>query len=136
MDLDAVAEEIRTALGGISGLRRPAWGVESVSPPAAIVALPDRIDYDTTYARGKDVYNDLPVIVLVGTPNERTARRRLAAYAAGAGPKSVKATLEAYAWTTCDRVDVPWADFDIPTYARNPYLAAVFHVNIIGKGAA
>lgn len=135
MDLDAVSAEIRTALQTITGLRVPPWGVESVSPPAAVIALPERINYDETYGRGKDAYEDLPVVVLVGAPEERASRKSAAAYAAGSGAKSVKAALEAYAWTTCEVVTVVWAEFDSALYAGTPYLAVVFHLNIIGKGA-
>ncbi|MEV6348570.1 hypothetical protein [Actinoplanes sp. NPDC051851] len=136
MDLEAVSTEIGTALAGIIGLRIPAWGVESVEPPAAIVALPDRIDFDETYGRGKDHYPDLPVVILVGAPEDRASRKALAAYAAGSGSKSVKAVLEAYAWTTCESVRVAWAEFDQGAeYAGTPLLAAIFHLDIIGKGA-
>jgi hypothetical protein len=136
VDLDAVSNEIRTALGGIVGLRTPPWGVEHVQPPAAVVALPERITYDETYGRGKDRIPDLEVVVLVGAPEDRASRRTIAAYAAGSGTKSVKAVLEAYAWTTCESVRVTEAEFDGgATYAGLPLLAAIFHLDIIGKGA-
>ena len=136
MDLVAVSEEVRTALAGITGLRRPAWGVEKISPPAAIVALPGRVEYDETYGRGKDRYPDLTVVVLAGRPDARTSRAVIAAYANGSGPKSVKATLEAYAWTTCDLVVVKTCEFDATaTYSGVNYLAAIFTLDIIGKGA-
>jgi hypothetical protein len=135
MDLEEVSEEIRTALGTITGLRRPPWGVESVEPPAAIVALPERIDFDQTYGRGKDRYPDVPVVILVGAPEDRASRKALAAYADGSGPASVKAVLEAYAWTTCDVVRVAWAEFDNAKYAGIDYLAVIFHLDIFGRGA-
>lgn len=136
MDLEAVSTEIMTALGGISGLRRPPWGVEQVQAPAALVALPEEIIFDETYGRGKDRYPDLPVVVLVGAPEERASRKALAAYARGSGPRSVKAVLEAYAWTTCEGVTVKRCEFEPGArYAGTPYLAAIFHLDIIGKGA-
>jgi hypothetical protein len=136
MDLEAVSTEIRTALGTITGLRTPPWGVEQVQAPAAIVALPERVSFDETYGRGKDMYPDLPVVVLVGAPEDRASRKSLAAYAAGSGAKSVKAVLEAYAWTTCDNVTVESCEFNAgATFNAVPYLAAIFHLKIIGRGA-
>lgn len=135
MDLEDVSEEIRTALAGIAGLRRPPWGAEQVQVPAAIVGLPDRINFDETYGRGKDHYPDVPVVILVGAPEDRASRKALAAYADGSGARSVKAVLEAYVWTACDSLHVAWCEFPRVEYAGTPYLAAVFHLDIIGKGA-
>lgn len=134
MDLYAVSEEIRIPLAAIA-LRLPPWGVEEVHPPAALVTLPERVDFDETYGRGKDRYPDLQVVVLIGAPEERASLKALAAYVAGSGAKSVKAVLEAYAWTTCDSVRVASCDFPRATYAGTPYLAAAFHLDIIGRGA-
>ena len=135
MNLDAVAGELAAALKTITGLRVPAWGVETIQPPAAVIALPERINYDATYGRGSDRIPDLAVVVLVGKPDQRTARKTIAAYADGSGTKSVKAKLEAYTYTTCDSVTVVWAEFDTARYAGTDYLAAIFHLDITGKGA-
>lgn len=136
MNLADVAEEIRTTLGGITGLRTPPWGVEQVQPPAAIVTLPDRIDFDATYGRGKDHYPDMSVVVLVAKPEDRASLRRIAAYADGSGAKSVKAVLEAHVWAACESMRVTSCGFDAgATYASEPMLAAIFHLDIIGKGA-
>lgn len=131
-----MSEEIRGVLATITNLRVPLWGASQVQAPAAIVALPDRVTFDETYGRGKDSYPDLPVVVLVGKPEDRASLKSLAAYAAGSGARSVKAKLEAATWTTCDNVTVEWCEFDaLATYAGTPYLAAIFHLKILGKGA-
>lgn len=135
MDLEEVSEEIRTVLDTIAGLRVPPWGEEKVTPPAALVALPETIDYDETYGRGKDRYPDLAVIVLAGRPTLSTSRKTLAPYVAGSGPASVKEVLEAHAWTSCDALKVTSAEFDVLKYAGNDHLAAILHLDIIGKGA-
>lgn len=136
MNLEAVAGEVHTALGAITGLRRPPWGVEKITPPAAIIALPERIDYDYSgYSRGADRYPDMAVIVLVGKPEQRVSRKAIAAYADGSGPKSVKAAIEAHTYTACDSVRVAWAEFENAKYAGIDYLAAIFHLDIVGKGA-
>lgn len=135
MNLEEVAGELTLALKTITGLRVPPWGVESISPPAAVIALPERIDYDATYGRGSDRFPDLAVIVLVGQPEQRASRKAIAAYTDGSGAKSVKAKLEAYTYTSCDSVRVAWAEFDTARYAGTDYLAAIFHLDITGKGA-
>ncbi|RQW83557.1 hypothetical protein [Micromonospora globispora] len=135
MNLEAIAAELATVLGTIAGLRVPPWGVESISPPAAVITLPDRIDYDSTYGRGSDRFPDLAVVVLVGAATQRSSRKALAAYADGSGAKSVKAKLEAHTYTSCDSVRVAWAEFGTPTFAGTDYLAAIFHLDITGKGA-
>ena len=134
MNLEAVADELAVPLAGI-GLRVPPWGVERITPPAAIIALPERIEFDSTYQRGSDRYPDVPVVVLVGKPEARASRKALAAYADGSGEKSVKAAVEAHTYTSCDVVRVVWCEFDTATYAGIDYLAAVFHLDINGKGA-
>lgn len=135
MDLDEVSNEVRTALAAITGLRRPPWGAEKISAPAAIVTLPERIDFDSTYGRGKDHYPDMQVVVLVARPTSPAARRAIAKYADGSGPKSVKAAIEARTYTSCDEVHVSWCEFTDAKYNGTDYLACVFHLDIIGKGA-
>jgi len=139
MDLIAVAGELREALSVIPGLRVPAWGVTAIQAPAAIVALPDRIEFDKTYkgasARGTDTYKDLPIVLLVGKTDERSSVLALAEYAAGAGPQSVKAALEGHDYgAVCDFVIVLSCEFDEPRYAGADYLAAIFHTDIVGNG--
>lgn len=127
--------EIGVALSTITGLRVPAWGVENIHAPAAIIALPERIDYDQTYGRGSDRFPDLPVVILVPDGNARLGRKELAAYAAGSGAKSVPAVLRARTWVACDTVRATSAEFDHATYAGGDYLAAIFHLDILGRGA-
>lgn len=137
MDLIAVTGKLRAALGTIPGLRVPAWGIQSVQAPAGIVALPDRILFNQTYngsaAPGTDTFKDVPIVILVGAPTERSSILALAAYVAG--PLSVKAALEGYSYgATCDFVHVEFAEFDVPKYAGIDYLAATFHADIVGNG--
>lgn len=136
MNLDDVANELRAALTTIDGLNVPEWGVQRITPPAAVVALPERIDYDATYSRGADRIEDWVVLVLVARPADPEARKAIAEYADGSGPRSVKAAIEAYAFTACDSVTVTSAEFDPVTYAGTEYLAAMFHLDITGRGGA
>ena len=135
MNLDDVAAELATALKTIDGLRVPDWGVQKVSPPFALIPLPEQVTYDATYGRGSDRIEDWPVMVLVANPTQPQARRAVAEYAAGSGTKSVKAAVEAHTYTACDSVTVESAEFDVVSYAGTDYLAAMFHLDITGKGA-
>lgn len=135
MNLDEVAGELRTALQTIDGLNVPEWGVQRISPPAAVIALPERVDYDDTYQRGRDVIPDLLVLVLVANPAQPAARREVAGYAAGGGAQSVKAAVEAGTYTALTAVRVVWCEFDVVSYAGTDYLAAMFHLEISGEGA-
>jgi hypothetical protein len=137
MDLTDVIDDIRGALDTITGLRVPEWGVQKISPPAALIMPPERIDYDETYGRGKDRYPDIEVMVMVANPTTWRAFQELAPYLDGSGAKSVKAAIEAYAYTACDpqSVRVAWAEVDVVAYAGTPYLAAIFHTELIGNGA-
>lgn len=135
MNLDDVAAELGAALGTIAGLNVPEWGVQRVTPPFALIPLPEQVTYDATYGRGSDRIEDWPVLVLVAHPTKPEARRAVAEYADGSGPKSVKAAIEAHEYTACDSVTVQTAEFDVVTYAGTDYLAAMFHLDITGKGA-
>lgn len=136
MNVEAVAGELRAALATIPGLKLPAWGVQRISPPAAIVALPTRIEYDYSgYGRGADRYPDAAVIVLVGRPTTPAAQLQIAAYADGSGPQSIKAAIENHTYTQLDAVRVAWAEFDDAKYAGTDYLAAIFHLDIVGSGS-
>ncbi len=133
--MDQVAERLRT----ISGLHVFAWPPGQVVPPAAIVSYPDGITFDAAYRRGKDKMA-LPVVVVVGRVVDRVARDQIGAYCAGSGPRSVKQVLEdgvgAGAYTAFDTLRVTGVDFDTVTIAGVDYMAALFTLDISGKGTA
>ncbi|WP_030488192.1 hypothetical protein [Micromonospora chokoriensis] len=135
MDPVDVADELSVALRTIGGLTVPEWGVQRVSPPFALIPLPDQISYDLAYGRGGDRIEDWPVMVLVDRPARPESRRAIAEYGAGSGAKSVKAAIEAHAYTACDAVRVTSCEFEVVSYADVSYLAAMFHLDISGKGA-
>ncbi|MFI6763871.1 hypothetical protein ACIBF5_32600 [Micromonospora sp. NPDC050417] len=134
MNVADIADEVRAALDTIEGLHVPEWGVKRASGETALVTLPEQIEYDTTYGRGTDRIPDLEVIILVPRPTTPEAVRAVAKYADGSGDHSVKAVVEAYAYTACDAVRVASAEFDVATYAGTEYLAALFHLDITGQG--
>lgn len=135
MDLEQVAAELAAALATIEGLSVPEWGVQRVSPPAALITLPERVEYDAAYARGADEVPDWTVLVLVARPTDPESRRTIAGYAAGSGPRSVKHAIEAHTYVACGQPRVTSAEFDVVSYAGTDYLAAIFHLAISGEGA-
>lgn len=133
MDPVAVRAEIATALRTITGLsvyEHDAAG----KIPAAIVSLPDRIDYNATYARGLTAMADVQVIILCGAPG-RLAEKAALGYAKDTGGTAVVAVLQGYAWTTFDWITVEYAEFLTVTMAGVDRLAVVFHANLAGRGA-
>jgi hypothetical protein len=135
MNLQNVMEQIAARAATIAELQqvndRP---VDSISPPTAMVAWPELVQYDVTYARGCDRIT-LPFLVIVGRSNDRAARDQMARHVDGSGPASVKQVLEAdpaYAGFTCRVTQV---EFDVITQNGVDYLGADFTLDIVGDGA-
>lgn len=134
MDLADVMDEVAALLDTIPGLRVHAFPGQAVTPPAAVVSYPDEIVFDATYGRGMDRLT-LPVVVVVGKPNDRAARAALAGYCNGSGASSVKTVLENSTPTSFDTLRVVRVEFDTVTIAGTDYLAALFETDIAGSGA-
>lgn len=134
MDLGAVMDEIGDQLDTITGLRVYRYPPGSVQVPAAVVTYPETYSYDETMRRGMDRIV-LPVVVMVGAVSDRSSRDKIAAYADGAGARSIKTVVEAHTYEACDSVRVQGAEFDIVSMASVEYLAATFTIDIAGTGA-
>lgn len=134
MKLDAVMDEVATVMQTITGLRVFAYPPASLTAPAGYVSYPQSIDFDETYQRGEDKFTDLPIVVLAGKATDKAARDAVAAWAAGAGPQSIKAAMESRSWETCDDLTVTSCEFDVETIAGVPYLAAMFKATVVGPG--
>ena len=133
MNIADVMDEIATQLDTIAGLRVVAHWPGSISPPTAIVAMPDTT-FDETYGRGMDRMQ-MPVVLAVGKVVDRSARDAVAAYVNGSGPKSVKQVVEAGTYTAFDTVRVMSAEFDTYAFGAVEHLVAVFQLDIAGDGA-
>ena len=133
MNLANVMDALSVRLDTITGLRCWPYPPGSVTPPASVIGYPTVYTYDEAYARGVDRMI-LPVVIVIGRPYDRTTRDQLAAYLAGSGTSSVKAVLESGTYTACDIVRVMSAEVDTYTIAGTDYLAAIFDVEIVGKG--
>jgi hypothetical protein len=137
VDLYAVMDEITTQVHTITGLRAATWSANTVTAPALIVGWPDRVDYAQTYQRYQSRCTDLPLLVVCGKASERVSAKRLGEYVAETGARSVPAKLlaRAGAWVACDLVNPSWVGFPAVTIAGVDYLAAEFHLDVVGKGA-
>lgn len=126
-------DQLSARLDTIDGLRVFEFG-QKVTPPGAVMTLPDEITYDETYGRGTDTMA-LVAGILVGRTTDRTAWRACAAYAAGSGAKSVKAVLESGTYAAFDYVRVASCKFDVWTEQGTPYLVAAFDLEVVGSGS-
>lgn len=136
MQLGAIMDEIAARLRQAPTLagRTTAYPPGSVKAPAAIVTYPDSYQFDGTYGRGMDRIKG-EVVVVVGRPTDRSTRDRLTRYVDGSGPESVKALVDGDDYASCDSVRVESALFDTFKIGGVDYLAAVFSVDIVGRGA-
>jgi hypothetical protein len=132
MDLGDIMDGLATALATISGLQVYGYPPDSVTTPAAVVALPDTITYDDTMARGADRIT-IPVHVLVGKVSDRSAAAALAGYLSGAGTSSVKAAVESDATLggAADTARVTEASVSVMTVAGVDLLAASFSIDVV-----
>lgn len=133
MNIAEVMDDLAVQLTVIDGLRVFEYPPGSLVPPAAVVAYPDEILFDSSYQRGADRLT-IPIMVMVGKANDRSSRDRLGIYADGRGSASIKQVIETGRYKAFGSVRVTRATVDVVTMAGTDYLAAVFSLDIIGKG--
>lgn len=132
LDLNAAMDGLGVRLATISGLEVKDYNADAVYPPAAVITLPEIIEYDESMGRGTDRCT-IPVWVFVGKISERSARDALAAYMSGTGSSSIKSAIEADsdlagAAHTCR---VMTAEPIAATVGGVEYLAAIFNVEVV-----
>ena len=133
LDLSAVMDAIGARLVGVTGLRVYDYPADAASPPAAIVSLPETVEYDVVAGRGADRVI-IPVTILVGKVSDRAARDRLAAYVSGTGSSSVKEAIEGAGATlggAAQTVRVQTANVNVVTIGAVDYLGASFDIEVI-----
>jgi hypothetical protein len=134
MNLASVMAEMGTKLDTITGLRVTPYTADSISPPAALVELPDTYTFDDTYGRGSDSMT-LEVTVAVAKVDARNAHTELAKYANGSGAHSIKSVLESGPNTAYGTLRVTGVVFGTVKFSGIAYLAAVFSCAVSGEGA-
>jgi hypothetical protein len=136
MDIGKVMDEVAARLDTIPSLngRTYGWNPGSVTPPAAIVAIPAPGTYDLSYQRGAD-RTESSVLVVLGRPTDRSTRDYLTGYVNGSGAESVKQALDGDGtYASCDSVTVTGWDVDVVSIGGTDYLAAMFTLDIVGRG--
>lgn len=85
-------QAIATNLSTVDGLRTAAIIPEDPKPPVAVVIF-DRVEFDTSMARGLDMYL-FKVVLVLGRVNTRGTEEALDGYLSGNGSTSLKAAIE------------------------------------------
>ena len=88
----AMRQAIADNLSTVDGLRTAAIIPEDPKPPVAVVIF-DRIEYDTSFGRGLDMYL-FKVVLVLGRVNTRGTEEALDGYLSGSGSTSLKAAIE------------------------------------------
>lgn len=112
------------------------WDVERVATtPAILVGVPERVEYRTSYGRGKKI--TITAVVLIGKANARAAAKKLLKFVDNTGPESVFRMIDSQYtdYTTCDDVTVVQAEPDIFVNAGISYLGAEFSIDVTSTGA-
>jgi hypothetical protein len=124
-----LADHIRVVLS-----RTDVGSPGSVSDPCAVVPLPVSLTFDQMYSRGQDMLL-WEVLVIVSKIDDKRGLARMAEYAAGAGPKSIKAAIEGgEPYTACGDVFVSGVEFDTVTWQGTDFQGALFTIEIRGRG--
>ncbi|GAA2543676.1 hypothetical protein [Pseudonocardia hydrocarbonoxydans] len=132
MRVDDVMAALAAAVEVIPGLRVTAYPPDRLVPPAAWPEWPDAITYDAAMGRGADQIT-AELRVCVGRVDARSSLTLLADYAAGAGPRSVKAAVESFTTAAYHSARVTTCQFGVVSVAGTEYLATTFSVDIIGS---
>jgi hypothetical protein len=132
-----ILEEISDKLARLPGVVAYAWDKSKITTtPAALVGLPDRTRYRTSYSRtGKRL--TITAIVLVGKADDRAAQNNLLPFMENSGPMSVFTTLDSEFtdYVTCDDVTVVECEPDVFINAGVHYLGAEFTIDVTATGA-
>lgn len=134
MNLGHVMEEIAGRLNTITDLNAFAFPADGGHLPLAIVDYPDDYNYDETYGRGMDRMT-LPVVIYLDRVVDHSTRSRVSVFVDGAGASSVKSVLESGNYVSFDTVRVMNVEFDYVRFADTECIAAVFALDIAGRGS-
>lgn len=133
--LSRVMDEMAQVLSSVIGSAVTGWPPATIAGSAAgYITYPRQITFDETYGRGEDIYEDVPVVVLVADPTDRRTRDRIAPWCDSTGPDSVKQAFESHVWTSCDDVRIGTGEFDVETVGGVDYLTVIFKAAVTGPG--
>lgn len=138
VNLSDVYAEIETRLKTIPKLNIPPIEAETITPDAAVWALPQQRDYLASYGGGLEQH-EIELTVCVSKNAMRSAVQRALEYTDPTGPRSIPAAINsspAKPYASCDEVTVLKSEFDTVRYGDQDYLGCVFTINIAGSGGA
>lgn len=136
MNLADVMDEVAGRLATIPGLTGRVYShpVGSLTPPAMVVSYPESMEPHKTYRRGM-ARMKLPVLYVPGgRVSDKGTRDRLSQICGDSGPMSVIEVLESGTYNAFDVVTVEGIDFDVLTIGGTDYPAALFGLDVVGKG--
>lgn len=133
MNIGNVMDALGAAVDTIPGVRVFPYWADRITPPAAVVGWPDPINYDATYARGSDQMT-IPMTIVVGRIDARSARDDLSRFLDGSGAASIKTVVDGHITTVWDSAQVQSATVTVVSVAGVEYLGAEFQIDIFGSG--
>lgn len=131
-------DEIGGKLRHVKPLNVKPWNASSLVAPAAMLKLPDHLDYQVHYGGDSRAFSGtFELHVVVGKLYDKGARDKLSRYLDTAGPSSVFAALDSNnsnTYTTCHVLTVDSIDVASLEDAGVDYLDAVFTLSFVGRG--
>jgi hypothetical protein len=131
--LTNIRNEIGNNLSSITGLNIYKYVPDMVEPPTAVVGVVERIEYDSTMARGSDVYT-IPVLVYISRVDAQLSQESLDSYLQSSGANSIKAQIESDTTLNSEAQSVRVTDAtDYGVYNVNniDYIGVQFSVEVI-----
>jgi hypothetical protein len=131
--LTNIRNEIGNNLSSITGLNVYKYVPDMVEPPTAVVGVVERIEYDSTMARGSDVYT-IPVLVYISRIDAQLSQESLDSYLQSSGANSIKAQIESDTTLNSEAQSVRVTDAtDYGVYNVNniDYIGVQFSVEVI-----
>jgi hypothetical protein len=131
--LTNIRNEIGNNLSSITGLNVYKYVPDMVEPPTAVVGVVERIEYDSTMARGSDVYT-IPVLVYISRVDAQLSQESLDSYLQSSGANSIKAQIESDTTLNSEAQSVRVTDAtDYGVYNVNniDYIGVQFSVEVI-----
>lgn len=131
MDLDAVMNALGDALTAIDDLNVYPFNTSSLVAPAAVVGLPEVVEYDQTMGRGSDRAR-VPLWLVVCNVDDLTAVTAINSYLSATGDNSIKAAVEADTTLggAADTIRVVDATPETIVIGGVEYLAAMFTIDV------
>ena len=135
--ITAIREGLKTRLATVTGLKAHATIPSQLTPPAAVVGMPEAVQYLQTYGSGAYAAS-FPVRLLVAKVDDGRAQEKLDAYCGATGATSVKAAIEGAGGTLGGVVDFVVVQqvrgFGVYEVAGVAYLGAEFVVEVMASG--